>query len=685
MAAHMAYLVEVKGLHNFFILTPGETIYRKTISNFTLHDPRSVIDATPALQSSSLITGEDYWDTQYKRILQRSSGANIFVFNIQKIWLQSARNFQFQRLQENLGTSFAKALSDLDDLVIFMDESHRYRAPASLAAIEQLRPLLGLEYTATPASKNVLYEFGLNRAIGRYVKTPRVLARSDRLFTGEQEGAKLHDGFRSLERKQALSEQHASEVAVPAVKAVMFVVAQTIDHADGIAQALEDPDFEGGCLQGKVLTITQASEEEQIRSLVALGDQGNPYRVVIHVNRLKEGWDVQNIWTIVPLRASISDVLTEQTIGRGLRLPYGELTGEPELDTLDIVSHDRYAEVVSRGRKWIEQGVQVVEDQDADEPRLISVTVSVSAGRETWLNMPRLEPRITSTFRAQELNLVPRVRLETNEQGSRLVGTEMLSGERVTLGDAWDREIEDAGAYFTRALVETCKEVNPADGPSLHSWVQDYLDRLKCSDETLWHFGDAVVSDLAQQVKEQVEDSMSISFASAGPPVIWGSFTRAVDPERQGLPRDDDYQQRALFSGYRKQPFDLVGFDSKPEKLFADVLEEDSDAARWVRPPRGQTPIIWRGGSYNVDFVVETSNGPSWLVEIKDARSVREQDRDVMAKAAAAEEWAAEAGRAAGRAWRYALVPETAVRPGTATLKGALAQAVKSSVYASSS
>ena len=45
--------------------------------------------------------------------------------------------------------------------------------------------------------------------------------------------------------------------------------------------------------------------------------------IVIHVNKLKEGWDVTNLYTIVPLRASASEILTEQSLGRGLRLPYG--------------------------------------------------------------------------------------------------------------------------------------------------------------------------------------------------------------------------------------------------------------------------------------------------------------------------------------------------------------------------
>ena len=48
------------------------------------------------------------------------------------------------------------------------------------------------------------------------------------------------------------------------------------------------------------------------------------------MNKLKEGWDVTNLYTIVPLRASASDILTEQTLGRGLRLPYGKRTGDDE-------------------------------------------------------------------------------------------------------------------------------------------------------------------------------------------------------------------------------------------------------------------------------------------------------------------------------------------------------------------
>ena len=58
------------------------------------------------------------------------------------------------------------------------------------------------------------------------------------------------------------------------------------------------------------------------------------------------GWDVNNLFTIIPLNAAKSDILALQTIGRGLRLPFGEITGIEELDTLDIVAHDHYREIV---------------------------------------------------------------------------------------------------------------------------------------------------------------------------------------------------------------------------------------------------------------------------------------------------------------------------------------------------
>jgi len=66
---------------------------------------------------------------------------------------------------------------------------------------------------------------------------------------------------------------------------------------------------------------------------------------------LKEGWDVTNLYTIIPLRTAASTTLREQTIGRGLRLPYGKRTGDAKVDTLTIVAHDKFQEIIDEANK----------------------------------------------------------------------------------------------------------------------------------------------------------------------------------------------------------------------------------------------------------------------------------------------------------------------------------------------
>ena len=70
-----------------------------------------------------------------------------------------------------------------------------------------------------------------------------------------------------------------------------------------------------------------------------------------HINMLKEGWDVSNLYTIVPLRAADAPILVEQSIGRGLRLPYGgRRTGEPEVDKLTVIAHENFKKVIEAAK-----------------------------------------------------------------------------------------------------------------------------------------------------------------------------------------------------------------------------------------------------------------------------------------------------------------------------------------------
>ena len=140
------------------------------------------------------------------------------------------------------------------------------------------------------------------------------------------------------------------------VKPFVLVVAQHTDHAGEIeADDYVSQGFFDGYYADKVMEIhsnqTGGEKDDNIERLVSLENPLNKIEIVIHVNMLKEGWDVTNLYTIIPLRTATSMTLREQTIGRGLRLPYGERTGDDKVDKLTIVAHDRFQEIVDEANK----------------------------------------------------------------------------------------------------------------------------------------------------------------------------------------------------------------------------------------------------------------------------------------------------------------------------------------------
>ena len=143
---------------------------------------------------------------------------------------------------------------------------------------------------------------------------------------------------------------YSRDTGRPLVKPFMLVVAKDTSHAGDLLKKIEADDFFDGSYKGRVITVhsNQSGEEkdETVQQLLSVEDPANPTEIVVHVNMLKEGWDVTNLYTIVPLRTANSKTLVEQSIGRGLRLPYGKRTGVADVDRLTIVSHDKFQEIV---------------------------------------------------------------------------------------------------------------------------------------------------------------------------------------------------------------------------------------------------------------------------------------------------------------------------------------------------
>ena len=364
MGALIAYLVYEKGYKNFFVMAPNLTIYKKLKEDFgNPTNPKYVFRGLDLfVNPPHIIDGDNYEEFRQLKTDQDRTDITINVFNISKLNSESGK---MRRLQEVLGQSYFAYLQSLPDLCIFMDESHHYHADRGFDTINELHPILGVELTATPQTQkgskkilfeNVVYEYSLARALNdeNFVKVPAVIAVRDfrhEEYTPQQlDREKLADGVRLHEETRSQLDIYARTYGKPIVKPFVLVVAKDTSHSKEIWDYLNSDSFFRGEYKGKVLEINSgqrgAEKDENIEKLLSLESPDNPIEIVIHVNMLKEGWDVTNLYTIVPLRTSASETLTEQTIGRGLRLPYGERTGVDEVDRLSIVSHDRYEAII---------------------------------------------------------------------------------------------------------------------------------------------------------------------------------------------------------------------------------------------------------------------------------------------------------------------------------------------------
>lgn len=371
MGAFITYLFVAHGIRHFFVLAPNLTIYKKLVSDFTPNTPKYVFQGVSefAVKSPTLVTGDNFEQKPQVLDLFERDDVVVNVFNIAKFNVRSQDNRKAWRLSEYLGQSYFKYLAELNDLVMIMDEAHRYRASASMQSIDALRPVMGLELTATPQVekgnsvsrfKNIIFDYPLSRAMkDGYVKEPAVATRQDFNASAMEPAAlerlKLEDGVRIHEATKVELEVYAQQNALRPVKPFLLVIARDTQHAAEIVRLIEDDSFFSGHYKSRVIQVhsgqSGAEKDENVERLLAVERSDEPTEIVVHVNMLKEGWDVTNLYTIVPLRAADSRTLVEQSIGRGLRLPYGKRTGVAAVDRLTIVAHDRFQDIVDEANK----------------------------------------------------------------------------------------------------------------------------------------------------------------------------------------------------------------------------------------------------------------------------------------------------------------------------------------------
>jgi len=612
MGAFIGYLHLAHGIRNFFVLAPNLTIYNKLIADFTPNTPKYVFKgiAEFATDPPIIITGDTYESGVGVRsgwLPGMYGGVHINIFNISKInsEVRGGKSPRIKRLSEYIGESYFDYLANLPDLVLLMDESHRYRASAGVRAINELQPILGLELTATPfvetgkgttPFKNVIYDYPLARAMSDgFVKEPAVVTRKDFNPAGmpveEIERLKLEDGIRLHENVKVELETYARETMQAIVKPFLLVIARDTTHAGHLLRLIESAAFFDGRYSGKVIQVdsskTGKDEEEMIERLLRVERADEPTEIVIHVNMLKEGWDVTNLYTIVPLRAANARVLIEQSIGRGLRLPYGKRTGVAPVDRLNIVAHDRFQEIIDEANRpdSVIRMRTVILDEDFARQTATVVSQSQLATR---LGLRPASATPSTTVAGQE---TPPAFIEAQEQQVAQAAWEVIKGLAgkpqllPSIGHLRDPEIQ-------AAIVKAVEAQQPAQG---------VLEGFAVKPDIA-----AVVAKTAALVAEQTIDIPRILVIPQGeirsgfrpfalkldslnyPPVsedLWVQFLRtgegmAVTPARgqSEEPRTENYIVRCLMD------FDDIAYDEHADLLYDLAGQAVRHLAGYLRP-----------------------------------------------------------------------------------------------------
>lgn len=718
MGACIAYLRYEKGIKNFFVMAPNLTIYRKLKDDLgNPANPKYVFRGLDLfVNPPRIIDGDNY--NEFQQMKAFVNDITINVFNISKLnsdsKVKAGQPARIKRLSEVLGESYFSYLQSLPDLCIFMDESHHYHADKSFDVINELRPILGVELTATPQIqkgsrkipfKNVIYEYSLAHALNdeRYVKVPAVFTRKD--FRAEEydqeqlDHEKLNDGLRLHEDTKSKLEIYARTFGKQVVKPFVLVVARDTEHSKEIMKYIRSNDFFNGYYADKVIEINSAQrgaeKDENIEQLLSLENSDNKIEIVIHVNMLKEGWDVTNLYTIVPLRASASETLTEQTIGRGLRLPYGERTGVDEVDRLSIVSHDKYEAIINLANDP-ESLVRKVYYIDDAEPQ--------TEGPKETIEMPT-----TYDSLVEDISFAEQLALTLMETSTY---TDTPSEEKQKVEEQTKEVAQFVVSFTSKSVTELNRQIKTFDAvkePETRKLIQKTVvaetirqfPHINLQPEALSTVVEKAIETCIQALTDSVIPIPQtvvqpfneikrgfIDFSLETRNMNWHPSSQAmIGTEMRPFSRietgfggkiksDEIYDLRAtipaneirskVFKGFKKACHTLYKFDSDTERKFAIVLENDADVEKWMRPSPNQFNIYYGPGGtsrYEPDFVVETDNG-IFMVETKasnemDSRPVIEKAHAALVYCRAVSSWNKDNG---GKAWDYALISHDDVR-----------------------
>lgn len=573
---------------------------------------------------------------------------------------------------------------DIDELMVLNDEAHHIH-DSKLAWFKSIEDIhnrllqkggalaLQVDVTATPKHNNgaifvqTVSDYPLVEAISQnVVKHPVLPDAASRAKLSERQSAKYTEKYADyidlgvIEWRKAYAEHEKL-----GKKAILFVMTDDTKNCDDVAEYLEGryPDLKGAVLtihtknNGEISEAASGKAKEELEKLReqsnTIDDPDSPYKAIVSVLMLKEGWDVRNVTTIVGLRAysAKSNILPEQTLGRGLRKMY---PGGLE-EYVSVVGTDAFmdfvesiqAEGVELERAAMGEGTKpktplVVEVDNENENKdidALDIEIPVLTPRvyREYKNLADLD---ASAFGHQR---VP-YRQFTEEEQREIVFKDITTGEvthTTILDTAGAADYRSVLGYFAQTVMKELRLVSGYDVlfGKIKSFVQaDLFDQAVDLEHpnTLRNLSElAATKTLIETFKKAIN---ALTVRDKGDAEI--RDTIKLRKTRPFVVKDQGY----LIP--KKSVFNRVIGDSHLELQFAGFLEDCGDVVSYAKnylAVHFKLDYVNADGNisnYYPDFLVKLNNKHIVIVETKG-----QEDLDVPLKMDRLKQWCEDINR----------------------------------------
>jgi len=575
---------------------------------------------------------------------------------------------------------------DIDELVVLNDEAHHIHDPrmAWFKCIQDIHNRLKhkdsalslqVDVTATPRHNNgaifvqTVADYPLVEAIKQnVVKHPVVPDAASRAKLQEQTSVKYTEKYADYLHLGVIEWRMAwAEHEKLGKKAILFVMTDDTRNCDDVAEYLEAtyPDLKDAVLvihtknNGEISESASGKKKEELESLRKdaneIDSMESPYKAIVSVLMLKEGWDVRNVTTIVGLRAyaAQSNILPEQTLGRGLRKMYA---GDGIEEFVSVVGTNAFMDFVESIQA---EGVEL-ERKPMGEGSAPKTPIVVEIDNENSkkdmdaldIEIPVLSPRIYREYKnLEELDIArfgnEKVEYQTftEEQQREIVFKDITNGEithTTILDTAGVADYRSVVGYFAQTIMKDLRLVSGYDVlyGKLKSFIREHLfDRAVDMEtpNTLRNLSELQATRIIiETFKKKIND---LTVQDKGSAEVRDSIklrnTRPFVAKEQG------------YLVPRKSVFNKIIGDSHLELMFASFLDECDDVISYAKNYMAvhfNLDYVNADGnisSYYPDFIVKKSDKEVFIVETKGL-----QDLDVPLKIARLKQWCADLNKA---------------------------------------